>query len=89
VDRFQVEVKRSAAKFLESQDGKTQLRIKQKIEDIAADPFDPHCSKWLAGHEGLRSARVGPNRIIFSVDRAARLLTILVIDSRGQVYDRL
>lgn len=86
---FVISIKNQASKFIAKQDQKTQRLIKEKIERIAADPLEPTQSKWLAGHgETHRSARVGGNRIIFEVNVALRTLTILVIDSRGQVYDR-
>lgn len=86
---FTVEVKSSAAKFIEKQDAKTRHLISDKIAKIAKDPLDPQHSKWLAAHGDLRSARVGSLRIIFEVDLNARVLRILVVDSRGQVYRRI
>lgn len=86
---FSVTVKNPAAKFIRRQDAKTQQRLKQKIEIIAANPFDVEHSKMLANHGGLRSARVGKFRIIFSVALESQSIEIQIIDSRGQVYDRL
>jgi mRNA-degrading endonuclease RelE of RelBE toxin-antitoxin system len=89
VTAFKVEVKPSAEKFVLRQDAKTRERINEKIAKIAKDPLDLQYSKGLGGHPGMRSARVGDLRIIFQVDIDNRIITVLVIDSRGQVYKRL
>ena len=36
--------------------------------------------------EGLRKSRVGGWRILFTVDRAAKVMYVLTVDARGQVY---
>jgi mRNA interferase RelE/StbE len=88
VQHFTLRLKASAAKFAEKQDAKQRDRIKTKLDAIVADPFDSQHSKPLKG-KTCRSARVGDFRIIFEVDIQERLVVVLVIDNRGQVYKRL
>lgn len=55
------------------------------MEQIAEDPHGPH-AKGLTHTGGLRSARVGGWRIIFAVDDGNRILDVVDIGPRGQVY---
>jgi mRNA interferase RelE/StbE len=53
---------------------------------LADDPFAPRLSAPLADRPGIRKSRVGGWRILFTVDREAKAVCILSIDTRGQVY---
>jgi mRNA interferase RelE/StbE len=53
---------------------------------LADDPFDPRLSAPLADRPGIRKSRVGGWRILFTVDREAKAVYILSIDTGGQVY---
>ena len=50
------------------------------------DPFDPRLSAPLTEREGLRKSRVGGWRILFTADRATKVMYVLTVDTRGQVY---
>jgi mRNA-degrading endonuclease RelE of RelBE toxin-antitoxin system len=58
--------------------------LRQKIERLKADPFDPQNSKPLAGRNDQRPARAGGLRILFRVEG----LDIVVADigPRGEIY---
>ena len=43
-------------------------------------------SASLADGGGIRKSRVGGWRILFTVDREAKVIYILTVDTRGQVY---
>jgi mRNA-degrading endonuclease RelE of RelBE toxin-antitoxin system len=77
---------KSAAKSLQSLDAPTRKRMQDKIESIAADPYNPRNSYPLQGTE-KRSARVGGYRILLLI-REPNLL-VVDIESRGQVYRRI
>lgn len=85
---YSVVIKKSAAKYIKVLEQKLQKAIRDKVDRLKIDPFDPQFSKQLSG-VAYRSARVGQFRIIFSVDKVKRRIQIEEIDSRGQVYDRL
>jgi mRNA interferase RelE/StbE len=53
---------------------------------LADDPFDPRLSAPLADRPGIRKSRVGRWRVLFTVDREAKAVYILSVDTRGQVY---
>jgi mRNA interferase RelE/StbE len=53
---------------------------------LAVDPFDLRLSAPLADRPGIRKSRVGGWRVLFTVDREAKVIYILTVDTRGQVY---
>ena len=67
-------------------DRTTERRIRHRIVQLAADPFDPRLSAPLVERAGIRKSRVGGWRILFTVDRDAVVIYILTVDTRGQVY---
>lgn len=48
-------------------DAVTQARVKERLRVVLEDPFSP-ASKALVGMKGVRSARIGDWRIIYSCD---------------------
>jgi mRNA-degrading endonuclease RelE of RelBE toxin-antitoxin system len=74
---------KKAAKKLAAVDSPTRRRMENKIEAVAADPFNPVNSKPLEG-SFKRSARVGDYRILVEIVEPD-LLVVLIL-SRGEVY---
>ena len=68
--------------------GPRSVAIRQRIVLLAEDPFDPRLSAPLTEREGLRKSRVGGWRILFTADRATKVMYVLTLDTRGQVYRR-
>ncbi len=66
-----------------------QKRIIRRLEELGNDPFVPRLSKTLEGFPDLRSSRVGQWRIIFTVHADNRVVIVVRIRSRGEVYRRL
>jgi mRNA-degrading endonuclease RelE of RelBE toxin-antitoxin system len=83
---LQIVLTKSAAKSLQALDATTRRRIKEKIESVAADPFNPINSYPLQGTD-KRSARVGGYRILLLIQEPN--LLVVDIESRGQAYKRL
>ena len=86
---FRVEYPSEVQKRLDRVDRPTYERIEARMDELAADPFEPRISKALHGVEGVRSSRVGGWRICYTVSRDARVVYILAVERRGQVYRRL
>ena len=84
MSRCSVSLSRTAAKYFERCGAPTRDRLRQKLERLKADPFDPQNSKPLEGRSDQRSARVGGLRILFRVEG----LDIIVADigPRGEIY---
>lgn len=83
---YSVNVTHEAEKVLDRLDRPTERRLRQRMIQLAEDPFDPRLSAPLTERAGLRKSRVGGWRIIFTVDRNANIVYILTVDTRGQVY---
>jgi mRNA interferase RelE/StbE len=83
---FRVSIAHEAEKILDRLDRPTEQRIRARFVQLADDPFDPRLSAPLADRPGIRKSRVGGWRILFTVDREAKAVYILSVDTRGQVY---
>ena len=84
MNRYSVSLSATAAKYLDRCDAPTRDRLRQKLEKLKVDPFDPQSSKPLKGRNDQRSARVGNLRILFRVQG----LDVIVaeIGPRGEIY---
>jgi mRNA interferase RelE/StbE len=83
---FRLSIAHEAAKILDRLDRPAEQRIRTRFIQLAIDPFDPRLSAPLADRGGIRKSRVGGWRVLFTVDREAKVIHILSIDTRGQVY---
>ena len=83
---FRVSVAHEAEKILDRLDRPTEERVRARFVQLAVDPFDSRLSGPLADRPGIRKSRVGGWRILFTVDREAKAIYILSVDTRGQVY---
>jgi mRNA interferase RelE/StbE len=62
------------------------LSIREKINLLAADPYNPNLnSKKLHGRAGYR-IRVGDWRIIYELKNEELIIIIIKIGSRGDIY---
>jgi len=83
---FRVGIAHEAEKILDRLDRPTEQRVRARFAQLAADPFDPRVSAPLADRPGIRKSRVGGWCILFTVDREAKAICVLTVDTRGQVY---
>ena len=83
---YRVSVSSEAEKILDRVDRVMERRLRARFEQLVPDPFDPHLSSPLVERPGVHKSRVGGWRILFTVDRAAQVIRIATIDTRGQVY---
>jgi mRNA-degrading endonuclease RelE of RelBE toxin-antitoxin system len=84
VSRYCVSLSRAAARYFERCDAPTRDRLRQKLEKLKTDPFDPQSSKPLKGRNDQRAARVGDLRILFRVEGMD--IIIAEIGPRGEIY---
>ena len=82
---YRVAIAREAEKVLDRLDRPTERRLRFRISQLADDPLDPRLSAPLVERAGIRKSHVGRWRILYSVDRDARMLSVLTVDTRGQV----
>lgn len=67
----------------------TQKRIARKAAELGNAPYDARVSGTLTQKGRLRKSRIGGWRLIYTVDEEAKIVSIVAIERRGQVYKRL
>ena len=81
---------RKVENFIKRLDQQTQLRIDVAFAYILRSPFrheNPTTIKPLHGKKkGLYRYRIGDLRFIYQVDKKERLIYIVQIDTRGNIY---
>lgn len=83
--RFQVELSRKAQRYYERVDADTAARLDKAFEEIELDPWSGD-TQAVKGEPGTWRRREGGLRITYRVDRQARIVTVLLIRPRGDVY---
>ena len=83
---YRVVIAHEAEKALDRMDRPTERRIRARFVQLAQDPFDSRLSAPLTERLGVRKSRVGGWRILFTVDRDAKVISVATVDTRGQVY---
>jgi mRNA interferase RelE/StbE len=86
--KYRVVVKPSVEKDLWPIPGAVVERVLAAIDGLKCEPF-PRDSVKLSGTEGLHGIRVGQYRVVYAVDRSARLITVHYVRHRREVYRSL
>ena len=81
---YELLIKRSARKELEGLPSKDRPRIVKKILKLAQEPR-PQGVEKLSGQERYR-IRQGTYRVLYEIDDGGRVVTIVKIGHRGDVY---
>lgn len=81
-----IEYTRDAVKTLAKLPRNVRELLREKIEDVARDPFGAANVKKLVGQPGYR-LRVGDWRVIYDVDSGRVVVRVLKIGPRGGVYE--
>lgn len=76
---------RSARRELETLDASVVRRVIAKVEGLAQDPR-PSGSRKLQGEQNLWRIRIGDYRVIYSVDDRQRVVDLVRIRHRREVY---
>jgi len=84
VASYNLLIKRSAAKELEAIPKKHREKLVGKIQALADNPRPPGCEK-LAGDDKYR-IRHGVYRVLYEVDDATVIVTIVRVAHRREVY---
>lgn len=83
---YSVRIKTSAAKELEAVEPKAmRARIVSRIQSLARTPR-PAGSQKLAGEAERYRLRHGSYRIVYSIEDAARVIEVVKIGHRREVY---
>jgi mRNA interferase RelE/StbE len=84
VASYSLLIKPSAVKELEALPAKDRRRIVTRIEELAAEPRSHGCEK-LTGLEQYR-LRQGDYRVLYSVDDETRVVLVVKVGHRRDVY---
>lgn len=60
--------------------------IRQKVQEVAADPAAARNVKKLKGREGYR-LRVGDWRVVYDIEDGVLVLIVIDVGPRGGIYD--
>ena len=83
---FKVMITKEARRRLRGIPANLERTIINKINSLAADPFAPNNNVTaLKGTAGYR-LRVGNWRVLYTLDAAARTMTVAAILTRGEAY---
>ena len=81
---YKITIKKSAAKELEDTPKKDLRKIVKRIQFLARNPRPPGCQK-LSGQSRFR-IRQGDYRIVYSIEDKARIVDIVKIGHRREIY---
>ena len=87
--KYRIELSNRAARDLDRLSRDVQERMIRRLDQLAEAPHDAHLSAQLTNQGRLRKSRVGGWRIIFTLDDGDRVLQVVTIERRGQVYRRI
>ena len=82
---YRIEVKRSANRELEDLELRLASRILAAIEPLSSQPR-PRQSRKLVGSECSYRLRVGNYRVLYQIDDTKRLIIVVAIGHRREVY---
>ncbi|HEY7822356.1 MAG TPA: type II toxin-antitoxin system RelE/ParE family toxin [Acidimicrobiia bacterium] len=74
-----------ARKQLSRMDRADQQRIRAALDLLASDPRPPRCVA-LTGVESVYRVRVGDYRVLYSIDDEIRIISVIRIGHRREVY---
>jgi mRNA interferase RelE/StbE len=86
VAKYSLEIKQSAQKELDALDDGVFTRIDRKILALADNPRPPGCKK-LRGYKDQWRIRIGDWRVVYFIDDGAKLVTIMRVAHRREVYE--
>jgi mRNA interferase RelE/StbE len=86
VGAYSITIKKTASKELQAiSEKETFMRLIEKIKSLAMDPR-PQGAEKLAGRSNLFRIRQGNYRVVFSVDDQARVIDVIKVGHRRDVY---
>ena len=84
--KYSLEIKQSAQKEFDSLDDAVFARVDRKILALADNPRPAGCKK-LKGYKDLWRIRVGDMRVVYVIDDSAKLVTLVRVAHRREVYE--
>jgi len=82
---YRIRISRSAERQLKQLTDEGRRRIARAIQTLAHDPLPRGCRK-LAGYDDVYRIRVGPYRVLYSVDGDHLIVIVLKVGHRRDAY---
>jgi mRNA interferase RelE/StbE len=83
---FNVEITRRAEKDLDGLDRTIERQVRDRLKQLAQDPYSPQLSQPVKMEEGERKSRVRNWRIFFEMDEDNGKIIILAVKHRKAAY---
>ena len=86
---YEVRFEKAADRDLDRLPTEVQARVVRHIEGLARDPRPPGVEALAGRLRGLLKLRVSDYRVAYRVDDEARVVTVIEIGHRRDIYRRL
>ena len=86
---YRIIIERRAQKILDKLNASEHEKIAFKIRDLVAPTQQSLNIKKLQGYKNVYRLKVDDHRVVFSVIQDKKILIILVIGHRKEIYDKL
>jgi mRNA interferase RelE/StbE len=83
--QYRIELKNSVLKDIRRIPQGMLLRIREAIESLAENPL-PTKSKKIQGYDDYYRIRIGQYRVVYHIGKKIRIITIIKIGHRKDVY---
>ncbi len=85
--KYELTIKKSAAKALESLPAKIIKPVTSAILKLADVPRPKGCKKLKGKFSDLWRIRIGDYRVIYTIDDEIRIIDILEVGHRKEIYE--
>lgn len=86
---YAVSVSGSVRRYIHRLAPHLQRQVTARLDELVSDPYDRGISKPLHGPlTGQRSSDLNNLRIIYEVDDGIRVLDVVAVGPRGDIYKR-
>jgi len=86
---YGIGVSHRADKMLGRLDRKTATRIRDRIDELAIEPFNPRIADELEMSKGQWYSRGGDWRIVYEVREADQTVFVVTVQHRSKVYKEM
>ncbi len=83
--RYRIQISRTAERQIKKLPVDRRLRVARAVQALAIDPFPTGCRK-LTGYDDVFRVRVGPYRVLYSVNAGALIVIVLKVGHRRNIY---
>ena len=85
---YRIELTSEAERDLDRLDRTAERRIRERLKELAPDPYAPRLSKPLQMFPGIRAARVGDWRILYEIEESGKLIRVTAVRPRRRAYKK-